>query len=347
MAGAKGAYVRAKMRTRTGLVVLFLLVCLLGALLLALLYGSYEMSLEDVAKTLSGSGSGSQNLAIWGIRIPRALVALFVGAALAASGGVLQGITQNPLAEPGVIGLNSGTTFFIVLYISTSSAQYYSALSLSSLLLVPLIAIVSAFGTATLIFLLSRKNGRIGKSRLILVGVGINIAFSAATTLFQMYMSKGDFNQALMWINGSLWGTGFEYLALIAPVTVVVLLLLLYKGRTLDVMNLGDEIAVGLGVAVERERRRYFALAVILAAVATAVAGNIAFVGLIGPHIAQRLTGAVHRRKLLVSALISAILVVVADVLSRNLFSPLEIPVGILLSLIGVPYFIYLMLRES
>jgi iron complex transport system permease protein len=342
MVGAKGADVRAKTR----IVALSLLACLLGVLLFALLCGSYEMSLKDIFETLLGNGNSSQNLAIWGIRIPRALVAVFVGAALAASGCVLQGITQNPLAEPGVIGLNSGATFFIVLYISTSSAQYYSALSLSSLLLVPLIAIVAAFGTAALIFLLSRRNGKIGKNRLILVGVGINIAFSSATTLFQMYMGKGDFNQALTWINGSLWGTGFEYLALIAPVALLVFLLLLYKGRTLDVMNLGDEIAVGLGVAVEKERKRYFVLAVILAAVATAVAGNIAFVGLIGPHIAQRLVGPVHRRKLLIAALISAILVVAADVLSRNLFSPLEIPVGIILSLIGVPYFIHLMLRE-
>ncbi|MDO4355120.1 MAG: iron ABC transporter permease [Clostridia bacterium] len=322
--------------------VLFFAICVF-----ALMYGSYTMSPAEVFDTLLHGGDNSQHLAIWGIRLPRMLVAVFVGAALAVSGCIIQGVTRNPLAEPGIIGINSGATLAVVLFISFRSAEYYSALQMSTVILIPVIAALGAFIAAGLIWLLSLKRGRAGSNRLVLVGVGVNVAVSAIVTLIQLNMNRGSYNQALSWTNGSLWGTGFEYLAMIGPLTVVIFGVLMYRGLTLDVMNLGDEIATGLGIDVERERRRLLILAVLLAAGATAVAGNISFVGLLGPHLAQNLVGPVHRRKLPMAAVISGALVVLADTLSRNLFSPLEIPVGITLSLIGVPYFIYLMLKEK
>lgn len=323
------------------------LAALLAVCLFALVYGSYQMSLAEIFSTLIKGGTASQNLAIWGIRLPRICVAIFVGIALSASGCAIQGVMHNPLAEPGLIGINSGATLGVVLYISLRSTAYYSALGVGALVLVPVISIIGAFATAALIYLLSLKRGVMGKNRLILVGIGVNIAISAAVLLFQLSMSKGNYNQALAWTSGSLWGTGFIYLAMIAPITVAAFLALLYKSKTLDVLSLGDELATGLGVAVDKQRKQILLLAVLLAAAAVAVAGNISFVGLIGPHIAQKMVGPVHRRKLPIAAIVSATLVVLADTLSRNLFSPIEIPVGMVLSLIGVPYFIYLMLKEG
>lgn len=334
------------MRNRTAVVLTGGALVLLGVCLFALLYGSYEMPVGRILHTLLYGGTPSEHLAVWGIRVPRILVAVFVGIALSASGCVMQGITHNPLAEPGIIGINAGATLAVVLYISFRSAAYYSALGVGTLLFTPLVSIAGAFCAAALIYRLASRNGMIGKQRLVLVGVGINIAISAAITMFQLAMSKGNYNQALTWTNGSLWGTGFLYLAMIAPPITVVFAWLLYKSRTLDVLSFGDELATGLGVEANRVRKRLLLLSVLLASAAVAAAGNIAFVGLIGPHIAQRLIGSIHRRKLPAAALISAALVVLADTLSRNLFSPIEIPVGITLSLIGVPYFIYLMLKE-
>ena len=159
-------------------------------------------------------------------------------------------------------------------------------------------------------------------------------------------MSKGDYNQALSWIGGSLWGSSWTYAAITAPVITVLIGIVFYKNRTLDVMDLGDELAAGLGVRVNRERKIFLVLAVCLAACATSVAGNIAFAGLIGPHLAKRLAGPVHRRQIPAAACLSGILVLGADTLARNLFSPLEIPAGIMISLIGVPYFLYLLMKE-
>ncbi len=335
------------MKKRKSAVMPVCILLLLGISLFALMYGSYTMSGERIVKTLFYGGTPSENLAIWGIRMPRILVSLFIGIALSASGCAIQGVTHNPLAEPGIIGINAGATLAVVLFISMRSSAYYSALGVGTLLLTPLISLIGAFAAAGLIYALANKKGSVGKNRFVLVGVGINIAISSVVVLFQLSMSKGNYNQALAWTNGSLWGTGFLYLALIAPVTLAAFGALMYKSKTLDVLSLGDELATGLGVPVEKERKKFLLLAVVLGSASVAVAGNIAFVGLIGPHIAQRLVGPVHRRKLPAAAVISACLVILADTLSRNLFSPVEIPVGILLSLIGVPYFVYLLFKET
>ena len=160
-------------------------------------------------------------------------------------------------------------------------------------------------------------------------------------------MSKGDYNQAMTWISGSLWGSSWVYFKIVAPVVILLFAIVYYKSKTLDVLALGDELATGLGISVAKETRVFLVLAVALSAIATSVAGNIAFLGLLGPHIGKRLVGPKHRRLIPIAALISSCLILIADTASRNLFTPLEIPVGITLSVIGVPYFIYLMMKEK
>lgn len=326
------------------LAVTFLL--LIAAALFSMMVGSYSISPPEVIRTLFGEGDKLQKFTVFELRLPRIVLALLVGAALGVSGGVLQGITRNPLAEPGMIGINAGAALFVVLWISSGTSAYYSALSLTTVVLMPLLAMSGSLVSVLFIYLFAYKKG-IRPVRFILTGVGVNAGISAVISFYQLNMSKGDYNQVLTWTNGSLWGSNWTYIGLTFPVILVLIVLLLIRGRTLDVLGLGDELASGVGISVQKEILFFLVLASCLAAVATSVAGNIAFLGLLGPQIAKKLTGPVYRRMLPLAALISALLLILADTAARSLFSPIEIPVGIVVSILGVPYFIYLMLKTK
>ncbi|WP_167959111.1 FecCD family ABC transporter permease [Anaerosporobacter faecicola] len=318
----------------------------LGILLLALSWGTYQISLSDIYKTIMGKGNLLQSTTIWDIRMPRIGIALLVGICLAASGSVLQTVTGNELAEPGMIGINAGAALMVVLVISNKTTNYYDAIGASALYIMPVVAIFGACMSGIAIYLLSYKRG-VSPTRLILTGIGVNVGINAFISLYQLNMSRGDYNQVLTWTSGSLWGSSWRFFWLILPGVMVFLVAILHKAKILDVLSLGDEIATGLGVQVEKERRILFFFAIVLAALATSVAGNIAFLGLLGPHIAKRLVGPVHRRQIPLAALISSMIMIFADTFSRNMFSPIEIPAGIMISIVGVPYFIYLMMKEA
>lgn len=317
----------------------------IGIFFLAISWGSYNIAFEDVVKTLVGAGSRLQQTTIWDIRLPRIAVAMVVAIALSTSGCILQSVTRNELAEPGMIGINAGAAIAVVFLISYGQTTYYDRIGDFALFVMPIVAILGAFLSGGLIYRLSYKKG-ISPTKLILTGIGVNVGINAVISLYQLNMSKGDYNQVLTWISGSLWGSSWKFFFLVMPLILLFLGLVIWKNKILDVLDLGDEIAIGLGVCVEKERKILFVYAIALAALATSVAGNIAFLGLLGPHIAKRLVGPIHRRQIPMAALISCILIVFADSISRNVFSPIEIPVGITLAIVGVPYFIYLMLKE-
>ena len=210
----------------------------------------------------------------------------------------------------------------------------------------PILSFVGALISAVLVYALSYRKG-VSPVRLILVGIGINAGINAFITLYHMNMDSGSYNRILTWTNGSLWGSSWKFFYLILPITIAFVGITMFRSKKLDVLDLGDELATGLGLKVEKERRIFLFIAVVLSAAATAVAGNISFLGLLGPHIAKKLVGPVHARQIPVAAIISSIIIVVADTISKNAFSPLEIPVGITISIVGVPYFIYLMMKEK
>ena len=322
----------------------FLLLVL--ALLIGLMVGSYKMTPNEVVNTLLGYGDKMQNFTIFKIRLPRVCLAIVVASALGVSGGVLQGITRNPLAEPGMIGINAGAALFVVLLISAKTTAYYSSISSHTVILMPFVAMLGSLLAVALIYGFAYKKG-VTPVRFILTGVGINAGITAIISFYQLSMSKGDYNQVLTWTNGSLWGSNWNYIAITTPFVLLFILIICFKSRTLDVMGLGDELATGLGVSVQKEMIFFLSLSAILAGIATAVAGNIAFLGLLGPQIAKKLFGSSHRLMLPMAACISSIILICADTIARNLFSPLEIPVGIVVSILGVPYFLYLMLKEK
>lgn len=333
-------------KKKFNIVIAVLTVLLVISFLVTLCWGTYKISPLEVINTLLGNGTKLQNTAILTIRLPRMLVGVFVAIALSTAGAILQTVTKNDLADTGIIGINAGAAVAAIMFITYSTGAYYSELGQLSIFVLPFMAIVGASITAFIIYMMSSRKG-IKPKRLLLIGIGLNAGLNAFITFFTFRGGVGDYNRVLVWTSGSLWGLGWSYAKVIIPIVAVMFMIVLLNHKKLDVLNLSDELAISLGLNLERERKRFLSFAVILAGTATAFAGNIGFLGLIAPHIARKLVGPYHKKFIIVSAMISVIIVILADAVSRNLFSPIEIPVGITVSIFGVPYFIYLMMKEK
>ncbi|MFQ5031970.1 iron ABC transporter permease [Clostridioides difficile] len=332
-----------KINSKTLLVISILMVLIFITFLLSLNMGSFSIEPMDVIKTFLGQGQRNHEIAIFKLRLPRIVIALLVGSALSTAGVILQGVTKNDLADSGILGINSGAALFVVVYIYLMNGNVYEGMSNLTVFTMPIVALVGALFGAFLIYSLAWKGG-INSSRLLLIGIGVNIAFTSILTIFQLKFTTQEFNRVMAWTSGSIWGISWKYVIAVLPFIVIFMGITIYKSKYIDVLNLGDEVSISLGVDVEKQRRRLIIYAVILSGVSTAVAGSISFLGLIAPHIGRKIIGPKHKRLIPVSALIGTLLLLIADTISRNLLAPIEIPVGIVVSIIGVPYFIYLML---
>jgi iron complex transport system permease protein len=299
----------------------------------------------DVIRTFMGLGTDRDHLVLFEFRLPRMVIALLIGAGLGVSGAILQAVSQNGLADPGILGINAGAGLTVVVFIFLFQGSM-TGLGTSSVFTLPLFALIGACLAAFLIYLLAWKNG-VTPVRLILVGIGVNAAFGAALIIFQLKMNPRDFMQATIWLSGSIWGTNWKFVLAMLPWIFVFLPLTLYKARFLNVMNLGDQLATGLGVRVEKERRVLLFYAVALAGSCVAAGGGIAFLGLVAPHLARRIVGPRHEVLIPATALVGAFLLLLADTIGRNLLAPSEIPVGIVVSALGAPYFIYLLIKAN
>ena len=333
-------------KNKLKIVLIILIALLVISFGVTLCWGTYKISPIEVINTLLGNGTKLQNTAVLSIRLPRMLVGVFVAIALSTAGAILQTITKNDLADTGIIGINAGAAVAAVLFVTFQTANYYSELGQFSIFVLPVMAIIGAAVSAFIIYMLSSRNG-IKPKRLLLIGIGLNAGLNAFITFFTFRGGVGDYNKILVWTSGSLWGSGWSYAKVIIPIVLFMFILVLLNYKKLDVLNLSDEVALSLGLNLEKERKKFLSYAVILAGTATAFAGNIGFLGLISPHIAKKLVGPYHKNFISISAIISVIIILLADAVSRNLFSPIEIPVGITVSIFGVPYFIYLMMKEK
>ncbi|UOQ49943.1 iron ABC transporter permease [Gracilibacillus caseinilyticus] len=325
---------------RTSFWLLGLTIGLIATILLSLNLGTMSVSPIDVWKTMIGQGTDQNQLVLFDFRLPRIVIALLIGAGMAISGAILQGVTHNDLADPGILGINSGAGFAVVLFIYLTQNNLTS-----TVFILPLAALGGAVLAAALIYLISWKNG-VSPIRLILVGIGINAAFSALIIVFQLKMDPDDFTKAQIWLTGNIAGTDWSYTLALLPWILILLPIAFFKAGTLDALHLGDETAQGLGTNVEKERIFLLVIAVALAGASVAVGGAIAFLGLVIPHLARKLVGARHHHMLITSALLGALLLLVADTIGRNILSPSEIPVGIIVSLIGGSYFVYLLMKS-
>ncbi|WP_254776952.1 iron ABC transporter permease [Paenibacillus sp. yr247] len=323
------------------LVVLSVLIVM--AFVISMNSGSIHLSLLDVGKTLFGGGTAKQHLILFHFRLPRIMLSILVGAGLAVSGCMLQGLTRNALADPGILGINAGAGFMVMIFIS-----FLSASALTPLLLLPLMAIAGAAFAAVLIYLLAyRREQGLLPTRLILTGVAIAAGLSSATLVMSLRLKPEKYQFVATWFVGNIWGTNWTFVAVLLPWIVILLPYALYKAKVLDVFQLGEQTAKSLGLDVNRERIKLLAAAVALSGASVAIGGGIVFVGMIGPHLARQLVGPRHRLLLPGSALIGALLLIAADTIGRLVIPNMEIPTGIVVAVIGAPYFLYLLAKAK
>lgn len=336
-------FIKRENRFRTFLVLTVILTVIV--LFLSINAGQIKIPLTIVLETLLGYGTPQDELTLFQFRLPRIVLAILVGMGIAISGAILQGISQNPLADPGILGINSGAGFAVVLYMFFFQGTSFFNGSLS-IFIMPLFALLGAFLAAFLIYVLSWKNGQVTPVRLLLVGIGMNAAFGAGLIIFQMKMEPINFMKAVIWLSGTIWGTNWTFVWALLPWIFILIPFTIYKSRVLDVLRLGDLIAIGVGVQLEKERRLLLFISVALAGACVSVGGGITFLGLIAPHIARKLVGARHAKVLPLTAAIGGLLLLTADTLGRVIMAPMELPVGIVVSILGAPYFIYLLIKN-
>jgi iron complex transport system permease protein len=307
--------------------------------------GSGEMYISplEVVKTLFGNGSDMNEVVIYTFRLPRILVALLAGMSLAVAGAILQGMIRNPLASPDVLGITGGAAAAVVTFLTLFSDENHSLTI--SIHWLPLAAFLGATITALLVYVLSWKNG-MAPLRLVLIGVGISALMQACTTLLMITGPIYRASQANVWITGSVYGSSWKHVTLLAPWALVLLAINFLSVRKMNIQELGDELAIGAGVSLHKQRFFLLLLSTALTGGAVAFAGGISFVGLMAPHMARRLVGSSFGALLPASALLGAILVMAADLAGRMLFAPMEIPAGVFTAAVGAPYFIYLLYKS-
>ncbi len=315
----------------------------LFVLVVSISYGEYDITLLEVVQTLTGTlpedhpDARNYQLVVHTFRLPRILTAFLVGAALATSGAIMQGITRNPLAEPGLLGVSAGAGLAAVTVIVW--------LKDVPIAILPWAAFGGALVTATAIYGLSWKNGGSTPMRLILIGVAFAAVLGSLTTFMLVFGDINDVQQAYVWLAGSVYGRNWEHVQTLGLWLLVLMPLAIFSARQLNTLNLGDEIARGLGLQVEWQRVLLLVISVALASAAVAVAGTIGFVGLVAPHITRRLVGPSHEGLIPITALFGGALLVLADLIGRWVIAPSELPIGIVTALIGAPYFMVLLYR--
>ncbi|WP_246064391.1 FecCD family ABC transporter permease [Nonomuraea longispora] len=328
---------RAVVLTLAGLVLLALLMAL------NMRIGDLEMNLADVVTgTFDADSAG--HFVIMELRLPRALTGALVGAALALSGAIIQSIARNPLASPEILGVTTGASVTVVAGVVASGSVYGGVSGLLSTLGIPALALLGGLLGAAVVYGLAWRRGLDGY-RLVLVGIGVAAVFTNVKFWLLTVGDVNDTSRAMIWISGSLNGRGWEHVTPTALALAVLVPLTLLGTRSLDALRFGDETVTALGVRMNPARALLILAAVLLAAVATASAGPIAFVALASPQIALRLVRA-GRPPLLCSAVIGGVLTTGADLIARTAFSPLELPVGIVTAVLGAPYLIHLIWRS-
>jgi len=316
-------------------VCLGLVVALIGVVAVSLTTGDYPISVPDVLKTLVGQGERADEFIVLGLRLPRVVVGLLVGIGLGIAGAVFQLVTRNPLGSPDVIGFTSGAvTGALVVLLVLNGGGWQTSFG----------ALIGGGGTAILVYLLSTRGGVQGY-RLILVGIGISAVLQAANDYLLTRARVEDAQQAQVWITGSLNGRGWEQalplgigLAILVPIT-------LFAGRSLTMMDLGDDAARALGVDLGRTRMIVLVAATAMTALAAMAAGPISFVALAAPQVARRLTGAVGSG-LVAAGLTGALLLLVSDFAAQRLFAPTQLPVGVMTGAVGGVYLAYLLVSQ-
>ena len=319
---------------RTIIIILFAALAFAG-FIFSIVAGSVDIPLAEIWQSINGTHGGVHEKIIMNIRLPRTVVAVLVGINLSLSGAILQAVMKNPLADPHIIGISSGA--------GLAGIAILLMLPDESWLVTP-VAFLGAMAAAVCIYILAWKN-RIRPVRIILAGVAVSAFLGAGISALMIFYSD-RVHSALMWMVGGLSARSWPHVEMMWPYTLLGVILALIGARSINILQLGDDIAKGLGLRVELTRILLTAVAALLAASAVSVVGLLGFVGLIVPHAARLMVGTDYRFLLPASAILGAAVVTISDTIARVAFSPVELPVGILMAVFGAPFFLFLLRRE-
>ncbi|MEY9971465.1 iron complex transport system permease protein [Lysinibacillus sp. RC46] len=305
--------------------------------------GAASVSIDRILPILMGDGSFKESFVLFSVRLPRLFVLAAAGMALALAGAVLQGVTRNDLADPGIIGINAGagvgiTLFYLLVNGDLPNFAY----------MLPLVGFCSALLTAICIYFFSyKRNEGVQPVQLILVGVGVASALSGVMIILISSAERSDVQFIAQWLAGNIWGTDWPFFWALLPWLVLGIPFIFYKANVLNVLAMTEQTAVGLGLNIGRERLQLLVVSVALAAAAVSVTGGIAFIGLMAPHIAKQLVGPRYQFFLPLTWFIGASLLMLADTIGRVAISSATVPAGIVVACIGAPYFLYLLRKND
>lgn len=305
--------------------------------------GKINLSVSEVFQVLIGKGTDKQYLIVFEFRLPRIILAILVGFGMGASGCIMQSLLRNDMASPGTLGISSGSGLFVLVYVVMFASE-----GISSAVALPLLAFIGGITAAALIYLLSYRRGRdISPTGLILTGVALSSGYGAITTLLTLKLDQNQMDFMQRWSAGSLWGSEWRYIAILAPWTLMLMIYVIYKSRILNALHLGNQTATGLGVAVKPEFLGLSIAAVALSSGSVALGGNFFFVGMISPHMARKLVGPNHKLLLPASCFSGAILILLADTITRTISLGTDVPTGIVITVLSTPYFLYLLAKAN
>lgn len=309
---------------------LILLLCLVASIG----YGAAEISFSTIYSALTSFDGSADHLIIRTVRLPRSLIAMLVGAALAVAGAVMQGLTRNPLADPGILGLESGAALAVVVAVFLFGASSLSAYAG--------FAFLGAGVTAVVVYWLgSLGRGGLTPLNLTVAGAALTYLLSSLTSGI-LILSQRTLDEIRFWLAGSVAGRDFTLFLQVLPYIVIGLVLAFALGRQIATLNLGEDVARGLGQRTAWVKVTAAISVVLLAGSSVAVAGPIGFIGLVVPHIVRFFIGVDYRWILPYAAVLGAILLLVADIAARLVIAPQELPVGVMTAIVGAPFFIYL-----
>ncbi|NEW06380.1 iron ABC transporter permease [Paenibacillus sp. SYP-B3998] len=310
---------------------------------MSLTNGAFDITVMDVIRTLLRiDPKPDQDLVIFEFRLPRIVIAGLVGVGLGISGAVIQSVTRNGLADPGILGINAGSGAAMVIFLFFYQGQIKGS-GWASILAMPLFGLVGGLTAALLIYVFSWKNGRLEPQRLLLTGIAIASGLGAISLFLTLKMNAKDFEMAAVWTSGSIYNANWKYIVSILPWLLILIPIIVRRSYILDLFRLDEDSVRSIGVSSEKEKGILLLSSIGVVSACVSVSGGIGFIGLMAPHIARRLVGNAHKRIIPVCGIVGALLVMVSDFIGKMLFAPVELPVGIVVSIIGVPYFIYLL----
>jgi iron complex transport system permease protein len=303
----------------------------IGMFIVAMVFGAADLSLKDVWLALTSSASGDRLSIIREIRLPREIAAIFVGAALAVSGAIMQGITRNPLADPGLLGLTAGANAALAVTIAMIPAANYFITMIACF-------IGAAIGALLVFGISAMKRGGFSPLRIVLAGSAISAFLYAIAEGVGLYFKISK--DVSMWTAGGMIGTTWGQLKVIVPFIVIGMLVAFFLSRQLTILSLSEEVAVGLGQKITQIKGILFLIIIILAGASVALVGNMAFIGLMIPHIVRVFVGTDYRFILPMSAITGATFMLFADTLGRTIHAPYETPVVAIVAMLGLPFFL-------